>query len=173
MALIHGFTHRKPCKTHNSMSILNRVPFLDGDKHIRGGRPCTCLPEEKARRPCLRHTFGSYLRGSPRDSLGIRGSGGPLFAESSGTAFLPCLFLTLGLMCWEDLGHPVHSLTDYFPTLWGWRCDIGVVWELNVVPARLVLGSLVQLVGSSTLSELFNYSAGSVPDVCSREISTN
>lgn len=168
MALIHGFTHRKPCKTHNSMSILSRVPFLDGDKHVRGGRPCTCLPEEKARWSCLRHTFGNYLRRSLRDRLGIRGSGGPLFAESAGTAFL-----TLGLVCWEDLDHSVLSLTDYFPALWGRRCDIGVVWELNMVPARLVVGSWVQLVGSSTLSELFNHSASSVPDVCSRESSTN
>lgn len=111
------------------MSILNSVPFLDGDKHVRGARPYTCLPEEKARQPCLRHTFGSYLRGSPRDRLGIRGSGGPLFAESSGTAFLPCPFLTLSLVCWEDLGHPVLSLTDYFQTPWGRRCDLGVVWE--------------------------------------------
>lgn len=79
--------------------------------------------------PALGTPLGATWEDLLETGLASEAPGGPLFAESSGTAFLPCPFLTLSLVCWEDLGHPVLSLPDYFPTPWGRRCDIGAVRE--------------------------------------------
>lgn len=155
------------------MSILNRVSFLDGDKDVHGGRPCTCLPEEKARRPCLRHTFGSYLRGSPRDRLGIRRLGRASICWVNRDCFpslpfpyiRPRVLRRLGPSC----SFPYGLFSDSVRlALWDRGC-LRTEHGSSETGCWLI-GSIGWFIHSI---RTVNCSASSVPDVCSRESSTN